>query len=170
MIDWTVKWRKESLLEGLKAYSHRTKDLEVKKWLEDWRWKIESAIEEGIQDSKGDWVQLRAKGYGQDPVLKMCDFGNKGRLAQHLFCAEMYANELKIMTEQQDVTEEGVYDYIRRHLHVLRTNKLYAQAYYGPKQQIDWQGVERFFAAVFQSADEDDLQQHHGLSSAHQQQ
>jgi hypothetical protein len=90
----------------------------MNKWIERWQAKLAAPDEQQQQlaaDSGSDWAQLRSRGYGKDEILRWCDVGNKVRLAQHLLCALLYENKIRVVTGTEDDQTGGPLPSLERH-------------------------------------------------------
>jgi hypothetical protein len=87
LMAWTARWRRDCLPSSLIAYRRRSEDRALHKWLDEWKAKFTRTPRlTNLQqlESTEDWTKLRNRNYGDDPILRLCDVGNKRRLAQHL--------------------------------------------------------------------------------------
>ena len=150
---WTAAWRRTCLQGRLTAYRGRTTDKSTRKWLDDWIVKLSRPAPHNLPslvDNNDDWRRLRNCGYGNDMVLKLCDVGNKSRLAQHIICAIVYDKEIQVLTGLEDSEEQGVLSRLLRHLDALKTENTYREAYAVTKNTVDWFAVARFFSSAFE--------------------
>ena len=68
---------------------------------------------------------LRTCKYEDDNILKLCDVGNKVRLAHHIISAVIYAKEIRVLKEQEASNEHGVLPRFLRHLEALKFGTSY---------------------------------------------
>ncbi|KAE8981757.1 hypothetical protein PR001_g23910 [Phytophthora rubi] len=154
LITWTATWRQECMLSGLIAYRERSTDKSTRKWLADWIDRIaQPPVKKGLApliDISDDWERLRIRAYGDDALLRRCDFGRKLTLAQHILCAILYDKEIRVLTGTDDAEDTSIPAQVRRHLNGLRTIKSYKAAYRAADKQINWVGVERYFQTALE--------------------
>uniref|UniRef100_M4BLB3 Uncharacterized protein n=1 Tax=Hyaloperonospora arabidopsidis (strain Emoy2) TaxID=559515 RepID=M4BLB3_HYAAE len=90
VVAWTSLWRRVSILRSLQQYSYRLTDRATQNWIDRWRTRASrspsGAFLAPVIDSTDDWVQLRARKYGSDELLKQCDVRNKWAFARHKLC------------------------------------------------------------------------------------
>ncbi|KAI9996223.1 hypothetical protein PInf_013606 [Phytophthora infestans] len=149
--SWSSSWRQECLLGSLVAYHYRSQDGSVKKWLDNWKDKLLRTPPLHLPpliDNREDWAKMRAKRYGNDDVLQLCDVGNKGKLAQHLICAFLYERELRVLTGLEDEENTGALSLLTRQLLALEMNASYRKALSVSRRPIDWRAVHRFFSTA----------------------
>ncbi|KAG1712417.1 hypothetical protein DVH05_000165 [Phytophthora capsici] len=157
LVAWTAKWRRECLFTGLQGYKERTTDSGVKAWLTEWLSRFPQSISTTLAplvDMRDDWTKLKGYSYGKDVVLKLCDVAHRGRLAQHLLCAILYSQEIRVLLDHNEENEDGIAGNLRRHLQALHKDKRYSEVYYASKQQLDWIGIAQFFASVFEQGEQ----------------
>jgi hypothetical protein len=83
-------------------------------------------------------------------VLHLSDPCNKGVLAQHIICAQVYDIEIKVLTESEAEAETGVLAQLQRHLRALKTDAGYRHAYLSAATEVDWKAIALFFSAGLQ--------------------
>ncbi|ETM98168.1 hypothetical protein PPTG_19752 [Phytophthora nicotianae INRA-310] len=146
---WTAAWRHECLHGRLVAYRSRTTDRATRKWIDEWITKLTRPPPQNLApliDNREAWTRLRNNSYGNDDILKLCDVGNKRRLAQHLLCAIIYEKELQVLTGTEEDPDNGSLSKLMRHLLALEVNARYRDAYPVARGHVDWGAVARFFS------------------------
>ncbi|EEY67054.1 uncharacterized protein PITG_17644 [Phytophthora infestans T30-4] len=153
LMEWTAQWRRDCVLASLIAYRSRSDDRGTLKWLDDWKARFARAPPHNLAplvDSRDDWVKLRSRGYGQDEILKLCDVGNKRRLAQHLMCALIFEKEIRAITARESDSENGALTRLQRHLFALRTVSEFHTAYSADNNSVDWYALARYFSTALE--------------------
>ncbi|KAE8915452.1 hypothetical protein PF003_g616 [Phytophthora fragariae] len=153
MEAWTAAWRRDCLHGSLVTYSSRVTDKQTLKWLNKWKEKFIRPPPHNLSpliDSSEDWNKLRGRQYGEDEVLELCDTGNKRVLAQHLLCALIYDKEIRALTNQEEMSENGALTRLNRHLLALTTVEGYSVAYLTTSNSVDWFAIARYFSTVLE--------------------
>jgi hypothetical protein len=151
--SWTAGWRRECILFGVANYRNRTKDITTRNWLDDWKKRIAKPPPHALLpmiDSREDWAKLRSRGYGEDEVLKFCDIGNKGRLANHMLCALVFEKEIRVLTDKEDENDNGGRTRLVRHLHARQAVPGYKQAFETTPHKVDWHALTRFLSKTLE--------------------
>jgi len=150
---WTAGWRRECILTGLAQYGERTKDTITRSWLVEWRERIERPPSHALlplEDSREDWAQLRSRGYGEDETLKLCDIGNKGRLANHFLSALVYEREIRVLTDKEDENDNGGRTRLIRHLYAIDAVPEYKAVFAATPHKVDWYALARYLSTTLE--------------------
>lgn len=153
LMEWTSQWRRDCVQASLIAYRSRSDDRGTLRWLDDWKARFARAPPNNLAtlvDSSDDWVKLRSRGYGKDEVLKLCDVGNKRRLAQHLLCALIYEKEIRAITGRENENENGALTRLKRHLIALQEVDDFRKAYSTETTSVDWSALARYFSTALE--------------------
>ncbi|EEY64348.1 uncharacterized protein PITG_02926 [Phytophthora infestans T30-4] len=139
LMEWTAQWRRDCVQARLIAYRSRSEDRGTLRWLDDWKARFARAPPNNLAplvDSSEDWIKLRSRSYGKDEILKLCDVGNKRRLAQHILCALIYEKEIRALTGREKESEIGALTRL--------------QPYSAETNSVDWYALARYFSKAIE--------------------
>ena len=152
IIQWTEHWRQECLQNCLVRYGINFPSQDTRAWLEQWMHQIELLKERKVAGNLGDnvdfWKQMRFNHYGNDEILRLCDFGRCVKFSHHMLCAQLYHVEIEELLSVTE-TSASFRTEMEGHLQLLHSDSTYQSCFNGDGTQVDWIGVANYFENAF---------------------
>ena len=91
---------------------------------------------------------MRFNHYGNDEILRLCDFGRCVKFSHHMLCAQLYhvkIEELLSVTE----TSASFRTEMEGHLQLLHSDSTYQSCFNGDGTQVDWIRAANYIENAF---------------------